>query len=297
MDFTINALKDLFMVLRDSGFSFLTVESFAGNMFPASERTAILRHDIDRLPFNALACAQMESLLDIQGTYYFRITRGSYNSKIIREISSMGHEIGYHYEDLSLVAKKNKPSFEQDGSSYQKLLAGKAYESFTKNLERLRELVPVKTACMHGSPLSRWDSRQIWRYFDYKELGIVCEPYFDIILRDIHYLTDTGRRWNGSTVSVRDRVYHRDMEYYSDWVRKPVDGSAMAAGEAGNAGRPKYSFKTTGDIIRAVRENSFPDRVLITCHPQRWSLNAFQWFGELTGQKIKNGAKYFIAGN
>lgn len=297
MDFTINALKDLFMALRDSGFSFLTVEGFAGHRYLASERMAILRHDIDRLPFNALACAQMETLMEIQGTYFFRITSGSYNSKIIREISSMGHEIGYHYEDLSLVAKRNKPSFEPDGSSYQELLAGKAYESFTRNLERLRELVPVKTACMHGSPLSRWDSRQIWRYFDYKELGIVCEPYFDIRLNDILYLTDTGRRWNGASVSVRDRVYYRDMDYYSDWVRKPVDGSAMASGGTGIAMSLQYNFKTTGDIIRALRGNSFPDRALITCHPQRWSLNAIQWVGELTGQKIKNAAKYFIAGN
>ena len=33
---------------------------------------------------------------------------------------------------------------------------------------------------MHGSPLSKWDSRAIWEKYDYRALGITAEPYFDI---------------------------------------------------------------------------------------------------------------------
>ena len=34
---------------------------------------------------------------------------------------------------------------------------------------------------------------------------IVCEPYFDIDVSDVLYLTDTGRRWDGERSNIRDR--------------------------------------------------------------------------------------------
>ena len=79
-------------------------------------------------------------------------------------------------------------------------------ESFSENLEKLRKIVPVKTICMHGSPMSRWDSRLLWKYYDYHDFGIVGEPYFDIDFDEVFYLTDTGRRWDGEGVSVRDKA-------------------------------------------------------------------------------------------
>jgi len=294
MDFTLNALKKLLKILRDSGYSFVTVKDFAAGSSSGQDRMVIIRHDVDRLPSNALACARMEAFMGIPGTYYFRITPGSFDSNAILEIASMGHEIGYHYEDLDLAAKRHKSSPKTLGSSLLKTLAGEAYESFARNLQKMRSLVAVNTACMHGSPMSQWDSRQIWRYYDYKELGIICEPYFDIKLDNLLYITDTGRRWNGSAVSLRDRIYARDAEYYSAWVRKPVIGSAMAASKEGLAKSKQHVFRKTGDIVKAVGNNCFPQQALITCHPQRWSLNASQWISELISQKIKNGAKFFL---
>jgi len=47
----------------------------------------------------------------------------------------------------------------------------------------------------------------------------------------------------------------------------------------------------------AVRKSTFPGRVLITIHPQRWSMNFSQWVGELVGQKLKNTAKFFLTEN
>ena len=57
----------------------------------------------------------------------------------------------------------------------------------------------------HGSPRSRWDNQKIWQKYDYKKLGIIGEPYFDIDYNQVFYLTDTGRRWDGWKVSVRDK--------------------------------------------------------------------------------------------
>lgn len=69
-------------------------------------------------------------------------------------------------------------------------------------------------------PYEPYDSRLIWRYYDYGAAGIDVEPYFDISLERSLYLTDTGRRWNGSSVSIRDKVYSRNEEYYEEWGKE-----------------------------------------------------------------------------
>ena len=39
-----------------------------------------------------------------------------------------------------------------------------------------------------------------------EDFGIIAEPYFDVDFDEVFYLTDTGRRWDGDSVSVRDKV-------------------------------------------------------------------------------------------
>lgn len=295
MDFTFTALGNLLRTCIDSGFCFSPVKDYSASGNKDGGRVIIMRHDVDRRPDNSLACARLENKLGITGTYYFRITPDSFDRKTILEIASLGHEIGYHYEDLDIVARRSRTRCGNRGYQLDEELSGEAFESFRENLQKIREVAPVVTACMHGSPMSRHDSRHIWKYFDYSRLGIECEPYFDIVLDDILYLTDTGRRWDGVSVSVRDRLYARSDEYYEAWTRKPVTGSAMAASGRGISFNSRLRFRSTNDIIRALRINSLHDRLFITIHPQRWSMDTFQWFQELTGQKLKNIAKYFIA--
>ncbi len=59
---------------------------------------------------------------------------------------------------------------------------------------------------MYGSPLSKYDNKLLWKYYNYKDFGIIGEPYFDVDFSKVLYLTDTGRRWNGDRVSIRDKV-------------------------------------------------------------------------------------------
>ena len=87
---------------------------------------------------------------------------------------------------------------------------------FRLNLEKLRKLYPVKTICMHGSPLSKWDNRDLWKRYNYRDFGIIAEPYFDVDFDEIFYVTDTGRKWKNSDASIRDRVDSRfDIEIKS----------------------------------------------------------------------------------
>lgn len=249
-DFTLNIYKKLFEKLLQQGYQFITYSQWIelGTQFLKSSPLCILRHDVDRLPMNSLITAKFEKSLDIKGSYYFRMIPAVFNESIIKEIESLGHEIGYHYETMTT----------SNGD------IDKAYDEFQKNLAAFRKIANIKTICMHGSPLSKYDNRQLWTKFDYKKSGVIGEPYFDIDWNEFGYLTDTGRRWNGSEVSIRDKV---DSEF-------------------------KFNFKTTYDIIENI--DQLPDKIMITIHPQRWSDNPILWLEELVMQNIKNIVKKII---
>ena len=115
-----------------------------------------------------------------------------------------------------------------------------------------------------GSPVrSRFDSRDIWKRYDYRTLGITGEPYFDIDFNSVRYLTDTGRMWDGERYSVRDKG---DGKYEG---RRTKDEQRES--------RQWDRYHSTFDIIRAVKEGTFPGRVMMTFHPQRWTDNPFDW--------------------
>ena len=313
MDFTFRTYRSLLNTLASQDFSFLSFEQFIGNN--AGKKIA-LRHDVDLFPKNSLRFAKIESEFGIKGSYYFRIVPHSFNEKIIKEICSMGHEVGYHYEDISLATGvRRQASGEEsrinDARHTEEESVKMAIESFKKNLAKLREIVPVKTICMHGSPISRWDSRLLWKYYDYHDFGIVGEPYFDIDFNDVLYLTDTGRRWDGESVSIRDKA--RGMEYnehcinsFEDWKVKPNRSNSRTTSTSNN--KPDYlqpttsnqqpatfpKFHSTFDIIKVAEDGKLPNKIMMTFHPQRWTDKPLPWMKELVWQNVKNIGKYFL---
>jgi hypothetical protein len=255
MDFTLRIYIKLFEALLDSGYDFTPFRDYKPEK--ENQKIVILRHDVDIRPENSLKTALIEDQLGIHGTYYFRIVRQSFDTKIIKKIAALGHEIGYHYEDLALA--KGDPD--------------KAISLFQKHLGLFAPLYPVQTICMHGSPLSKFDNRMIWKKYKYTDFGIRSEPYFDIDFTKVLYLTDTGRRWDGEKVSVRDK--------------EPVNRERLLSG--------MYRFRSTGDIIDAARNSSLPATIMLNFHPQRWSDDFFDWSKELIWQGMKNQVKRVVA--
>lgn len=241
-DFKVATILHFIKTLQSKEYLFQTFNNFLTN---PSKRTIVLRHDVDAKPLNSLLFARIQYDLGVKGTYYFRIVKQSFNQKIIIEIASWGHEIGYHYETMDTC----------NGN------IDKAWDEFRRNLDLFRSIVPIKTICMHGSPGSRFDNKDIWEKYDYKSLGIIGEPYFDIDFNEVAYLTDTGRRWNGNKVSIRDKV-----------------NSAF-----------NFNFRTTYDIIRSI--DQLPDKVMLTFHPQRWTDRPLPWLQEIIMQNTKNYIK------
>jgi len=54
--------------------------------------------------------------------------------------------------------------------------------------------------------LSRHDNQELWKTYDYRDLGIIGEPNFDVDYTKVFYITDTGRKWNNEAASIRDKV-------------------------------------------------------------------------------------------
>lgn len=254
MDFTRKKYIQLLSQLKESGYKFITYSDYCTETIPPC--FVILRHDVDQKPKNSLQIAKIENAVGIKASYYFRAMPESWDEEIIKAIHQMGHEIGYHYESLT-TCKGN---------------VQKAIGDFAQNLQRLRMLVPVSTICMHGCPRSPYDSKDIWKQYDYKTLNIIGEPYLTTDFSKMLYLTDTGRRWDGYKVSVRDKI----EKYQEEWNAKD------------------WSFHSTDEIIKALRENRLPDQLMITTHPQRWYDLGFNWLKELVMQNIKNALKAMI---
>ena len=217
---------------------------------PAEGKVIVLRHDVDLKAENSLATAKIEHSLGICASYFFRVVPQSDKPHIIKEIASLGHEIGYHYEDMSICGGDTE----------------KAIDHFKDKLQYFRQFYPVKTICMHGAPRSRFDGKDLWKKYDYRDYGIIGEPYFDVDFNQVFYLTDTGRCWDGSKFSVRDKVQSSFTQ----------------------------SYHSTNQIIVAAQDGTLPTRIMITTHPQRWTDSKPQWIKELLLQNAKNIAKRIL---
>ena len=97
-DFTVKKLEEFLSRIK---FNCINVYGILKYIEENPAKGLILRHDVDRSPQNALIFAQKEQQYGIRSTYYFRATKNSFREDIIKQIYELGHEIGYHYEDLS----------------------------------------------------------------------------------------------------------------------------------------------------------------------------------------------------
>ncbi|MBN1989264.1 MAG: hypothetical protein JW783_07715 [Bacteroidales bacterium] len=274
MDFTFYKYRVLVKTLLSKGFSFITFADFLaeeGDVANGSNKVIILRHDVDIKPQNSLATAIIEAELGIKGSYYFRMVPESFDIEIIKQIASLGHEVGYHYETMDTASLRLNVKREKLNERRKEELIDYAYNEFCENLGTFRKTYPVSTICMHGSPQSGFDNKDIWKKYSYKQLGLLGEPYFDIDFNDFFYLTDTGRCWNGYRFSVRDKMPQQEQ-----WIK---DGLV---------------FSRTSDIVRAAHANALPPRIMITVHPQRWTNSPLAWMWELLFQNIKNVVKWFV---
>lgn len=292
LDFSVSIFIHLLLTLKNHGYNFIPYANLFNDRYLQNNlsKIIILRHDVEDKYPNALRLAQIENNLGLKGSYYFRLSNHENLGEYIKRIASLGHEIGYHYDDLS-VCKGN---------------TNEAVSRFLKNLTYLRSFGTVETITMEGAPLSKFDNRDLWKIpltpglidiiikdpslpsfvrtsfyenvkmtnlktLHYSLFNIKAEPYLDLDFNEFFYITDTGRCWNGYYYSVRDKI-----PQFKGWIKNG------------------FSYRTTQDIIKAVENNQFPSKTMITIHPQRWHDKPLPWVKEWIGQNIKNIFKYFL---
>lgn len=252
-DFTLVKYQKLCTNLLECGYSTLTVCDYLEKRDIIDinlHHIAILRHDIDRKIRNALRVAELEHAMGIRSTYYFRYP-STFNPEIIRQIHGLGHEIGYHYEVLTKA--KGDPE--------------KAIHLFELELREMRVVCDIKTICMHGSPLSRYDNRDLWKHYDFRDFGIDGEAYLSLQDAGFRYFTDTGRCWNGKH-SLRDVMP--------------------------GAGAPLPQVETTNDLIDWIG-SSGQDGLYLTVHPERWAADEGEWVTQSILDLIINSGKRIIS--
>lgn len=207
----------------------VTMSEYLNNRHP--DRFIIMRHDVDRIPERALVTAKIEQEYGIRSTYYFRTIKSIFKPSIILQIESMGHEIGYHYETYS-----------EAGGDPEK-----AINLFQLHLEDLRKICEVKTICMHGRPLSKYDNRELWKYYDFQDFGLIGEAYLSVG-DNLNYFSDTGRTW-GMGNNLRDFVPSKTKKAFAE---------------------------TTNDLISLIERQELNNYYILT-HPERWPSTLIGW--------------------
>ena len=256
LDFTLQKYRQLCSALLASGYSVYTVFQYLSKK-DRTGKTVALRHDVDRKPGNALKMATLEQNLGIKSTYYFRINKSVFKRDMIKTIAGMGHEIGYHYEALD----KARGNFE------------KAINIFEQDLAELRKVAEVRTICMHGNPLTKWDNRDLWSRYDFKSFGLIGEAYLSF--SDILYLSDTGRTWN-------------PKRKIKDWL--PSDRGKSSNGAIAG------SIIGTNDLIQLIQKGQ-TETIYIVAHPERWADNLVKWTVNLTIDMVVTMGKSVLGYN
>ena len=255
-DFTFETYGELLDAGLRAGYTFLTVREYLStDREDLPDRFVALRHDVDRKPENALSMARIEADRGVSSTYYFRTIEKTFRPELIGEIEALGHEIGYHYEDMDRA----------DGD------VERAHDSFAEQLGRLRAVATVDTVCMHGNPLSAHDNRYMWAGIDADDEGdggkgseseskeddsvggrgrnfesydLLGEAYLSMDFTDVTYFSDTGRTWLDGDLKIKD----------------------YTVGEA----TKDVQVATTAELIELLGMDRLP-RLCLLVHPNRWA--------------------------
>jgi hypothetical protein len=233
LDFTLEQYARLCRAIKGSKYQVLTMRELL-ECSSQEGHLLIMRHDVDEDARNALDMARVEHDLGIRATYYFRVRKRVFVPAIIDEIALYGHEIGYHYETMDKTRGKTR----------------RALRLFAAELAMLRERYEIKTACMHGNPLTKYDNKKIWENCELCHFDLIGEPYLSLDYNQFLYLSDSGRTWLGDKNKVKDRVSSINM--------------------------PPVQVKHTGDLIELITGGGF-EKICILTHPKRWSKNLFNY--------------------
>jgi len=227
-DFTLKKYEQLCEAVAASKYTNVTFEEYLNHHAENTTHFIILRHDIDVNAKNALDMAQVEYQYGLRATYYFRTIKRVFVPTIMDRIASYNHEIGYHYETLD----RSKRNLEL------------AVKLFQQELAMFRQRYEIKTVCMHGTSLTKYDNKEIWKEHKLSDFDLLGEPYLSIDYAKFAYFSDSSRTWS-SDKKTKDKV---------------------------DAPSQLIQPRNTDELIKIV-EGGERENICVLTHPIRWSAN------------------------
>lgn len=114
-------------------------------------RVLVLRRDVDTDPGTAAAMFAVEQELGARASYFFRL--GTVAPELMRRVAAAGGDVGYHFEELSTVAKERRV---RDAAAVERHLP-EIRARFAANLLGLRARtgLPLTLVAAHGDMANR----------------------------------------------------------------------------------------------------------------------------------------------
>lgn len=165
--------------IRERGYRFLTMAAFAETAKqgkPFESPICVLRVDVDSDARGAGRMFEIERALGIHATYYFRLS--TIDRALIARMTEHGTEVGYHFEELSALARRHGVR----NAEMAKAAREELRRHFRANFAAFRGRTGVapKTIAAHGDFLNRRLGLFNNAFLDrpmLDELGIVAEVY------------------------------------------------------------------------------------------------------------------------
>jgi hypothetical protein len=188
--FSMERYREILQLALDQHYWFPTV-SEVGRPPLTARRFLLIRHDIDVSVDAALEMATVEREFGIKTSYYVRLHCPYYNIleqetlKKILMIRDMGHEIGLHYEAL-----------------FFKALGFNVVTGIFRDIRILEDILSakIKSISQHNPSLSDV----------YPELwGKYIDAYSPLLVKDVKYFGDSGRRWREGCISEKIGKYEQ----------------------------------------------------------------------------------------
>jgi UDP-GlcNAc3NAcA epimerase len=114
-DFSQSKYSELLEILKSKDFSFISFDRY-NDAINNNEQFVLMRHDIDFSLEAALEIARIEKEKGVRATYFFMLRNEFYNifsekgTRVIREILSLGHHLGLHFDCAALDPPTDKDS-------------------------------------------------------------------------------------------------------------------------------------------------------------------------------------------
>lgn len=182
MQFTYKAYRELIDLLKEKDYTFCSYENYA-----QSDRSVILRHDIDMDIGKAVKVGELEAQMGVSSTYFVLVTSNFYNvfsrrsQDMLRRLLDLGHAVGLHFDEAKY-----------DCGPADLVLA---MEQETTLLEHCLGCA-VTSVSMHRPSAATLDA-------DYRiREGKVINSYGSEFFRHHKYVSDSRRNWREDVLAI-----------------------------------------------------------------------------------------------